>query len=118
LIGVPATAQGVPSGQPVVLWQVLFEQVDGQGSQAVLRFLAPQIAREGGSVGYDAAREDMDWLCETHGLPLAALPYVRADSAVVEMTDRALPRGQVDPEATRFFEVYSLADGTCAVDAF
>jgi hypothetical protein len=101
-----------------VLWQVLWEQVEGQGTQAVLRFLAPDIARDLGRVSFEAAQADMDWLCETHGLPVAALPYARSDSIVVALMDRPVARGAADPEATRFFAVYAVRDGRCTSERF
>ena len=99
-----------------MLWQVLWEQVAGQGTtQAVLRFIAPGI---GGEVGFDAAQADMDWLCQTHGVPVAALTYARSDEVVVSLMDRAIPRGETDPEATQYFSVYRVEDGACVPIGF
>ena len=113
----PATAQeGVPSGQAVVLWQVLWERIEGQGTQAVLRFIAPGIAADGYDFGL--AQGDMDWLCESHGLPMAALPYARSDSLVVTLMDRPVPRGTADPEAAQFFSTYRVDDGACLPEDF
>jgi hypothetical protein len=114
----PAEAQGVPSGQSVLLWQVLWERVEGDGTQAVLRFIAPAIARDGGTVGFDAAQADMDWLCETHGLPVAALPNARSDAIVVTLMDRPIPRGRTDPAATQFFSTYRVQADSCVASDF
>ncbi|MEO0861097.1 MAG: DUF6497 family protein [Pseudomonadota bacterium] len=111
-------AEGPPSGQPIVLWQVLWERVEGQGTQAILRFIAPEVARDGGSVDYDAAQTDMDWLCASHGLPVASLPSARSDSVVITLMDRPVPRGATDPEATQFFGVYALKNGMCVAEEF
>lgn len=113
-----AQAQAVPSGQPVVLWQVLWERVEGQGTQAILRFIAPEVARDGGSVGFEAAQGDLDWLCETHGLPVASLPYARSDSIVVTLMDRAVPRGVTDPDVTQYFGLYRVEDAECVAEDF
>jgi hypothetical protein len=96
-----------------VLWQVLWERVEGTGTQAILRFIAPSIARDGGTVGFDAAQADMDWLCRTHALPLLHLPAARADSVVVALMDRPVARGATDTTATRFFATYRIDAGTC-----
>ncbi|MEM8825175.1 MAG: DUF6497 family protein, partial [Pseudomonadota bacterium] len=113
----PAWAEGgPPSGQPIVLWQVLWERVEGAGTQAVMRFIAPQIAREGGSVDFDTAVLDMDWLCETHGLTLAGLPAAQSDSVVITLMDRPVPRGATDPAATQFFGTYLVDNGKCLPD--
>lgn len=117
-LAAPAAAQTVPSGQPVVLWQVLWERVEGQGTQAILRFIAPGVARDGGTIDFDAAQADMDWLCETHGLPVAALPYARSDSIVVTLMDRAVPRGVTDPDASQFFALYRVESGACEAEPF
>ncbi len=103
----------MPSGQSIVLWEVVWERVEGAGTQAVLRFIAPDVARDGGAVGADAALGDMDWLCATHGVPVAALPTARSDAVVVTLMDRPVPRGSVDPEATQYFGLYSIEGGDC-----
>lgn len=101
-----------------MLWQVLWERVEGQGTQAILRFIAPDIARERAKIDYDSAQADMDWLCQTHGLPVASLPYARSDSIVITLMDRAVPRGAADPEATQYFGLYRVEDGSCAPELF
>jgi hypothetical protein len=112
----PAAADDVPSGQAVVLWQVLWERVDGVGTQAILRFIAPGIA--GGAVDFETAQADMDWLCATHGVPLAELRYAQSDVVVVTLMDRAVPRGRTDPDATQLFATYRIEAGTCRPEAF
>lgn len=109
-----AAAQGVPSGQAVALWEVLFERAGG-GSQMVLRFIAPGIAE-----GYaeDAALEDLDWLCRAHAPPVAATPYARADSVVVTLMDRPVARGATDADAVQFFGVYTLDGADCVAEVF
>ena len=109
----PAGAQGVPSGQSLVLWEALWERVEGDAApQAVLRFLAPGIA-PGGGVAPEAALADLAWLCETHGLPMAALPYAPTGTVVITLMDRPVPRGTTDPEATQYFGLFALEDGAC-----
>jgi hypothetical protein len=114
----PAVADGLPSGQALVLWQVLWERVEGQGTQAIFRFIAPSIARETGEVDFDAAQADMQWLCETHGAPILALPAARADSVVISLMDRPVPRGVADRDATQFFSAYRVEDGECFLEDF
>ncbi|MFO6462863.1 DUF6497 family protein [Jannaschia sp. KMU-145] len=119
VLAAPAAAQDtIPSGQAVVLWQVLWERVDGQGTQAILRFIAPGVARDGGTVDFEAAQADMDWLCATHAVPIAALPHARTESVLVNLMDRPVPRGATDPEAQQFFTVYTIENGACSPEAF
>ncbi|WP_179381193.1 DUF6497 family protein [Jannaschia marina] len=116
--GPVAAQEQLPSGQALVLWEVVWERVAGTGTQAVLRFIAPGIAREGGTVDVEAAFEDLDWLCATHAVPLAELPASRADTVVVTLMDRPVPRGATDPEATQYFSVYSIENGECLPEDF
>ena len=108
-------AQGAwPSAQPLVLWEVVWERVEGAGTQAVLRFIAPEIARDGGTVDADAAFEDLAWLCATHAVPLADLPAAQADTVVITLMDRPVPRGATDPAATQYFAAFAVENGECS----
>jgi hypothetical protein len=99
----------------MVLWQVLWERVGGQGTQAVLRVIVPGAAEPGYA---DMVQDDLDWLCETHAAPLSALPAARSDEVVVTIMDRPVPRGATDPEARQFFGVYAMRDGACVPEGF
>jgi hypothetical protein len=103
-----------PSGQALVLWEVVWERVEATGTQAVFRFIAPAIARDGGTVDVDAAFADLDWLCATHAVPIAALPASQADTVVVTLMDRPVPRGSTDVAATQYFGVYTIENGECS----
>ena len=117
-VGGPVAADGLPSGKPIVMWEIVWERVEGAGTQAVLRFIEPAIARDGGTVDAQAAALDMDWLCATHGLPVAALPTARSGTLVINLMDRAVPRGTTDPEATQYFGIYAIVDGKCSPEIY
>ncbi|SDZ52792.1 hypothetical protein SAMN05444004_11938 [Jannaschia faecimaris] len=115
----PSAAQsGLPSGQAIVLWEVVWERVDSTGTQAILRFIAPGIAREVGTVDVDAAFADLDWLCATHAVPIASLPASHGDTVVITLMDRPVPRGETDPEATQYFGIYTIENGECSPSDF
>ena len=115
VLAAPAAAQeGAPSGQAMVLWEILWERTATEETQAVLRFIAPAVGAEADAPGPEAVQADMDWLCETHGRPLARLPYARTDVVVVSVMDRPVPRGATEPEATQYFGLYRIEDGGCA----
>lgn len=114
-----AAAQGVPSGQPLALWEIRWERVEGTDAvQVILRAIAPQIARDSGTVDYDGAQADMDWLCANHGLTLADMPYGRATQVIVNLMDSPIPRGQTNPSVTQFYSAYSIQDDTCIWEDF
>jgi hypothetical protein len=102
----------------MALWEVRWEVVQGApepAAQMVMRLIAPQIGAEDGP-GFEAALADMDWLCETHAAPLAALPYAQGETVIVNLMDRPLPRGATDPDAVQYFQTYRIADGTCEAE--
>ncbi|MFW8593507.1 DUF6497 family protein [Cribrihabitans neustonicus] len=109
-MGQPLSA--VPSGQVVTLSEVLLDDAPGE-VWARFRFIAPAIAREGGSLGHEEAAPDMDHLCRA-----LALPYLRANGltaarVVISLADRALPFGSRDSAATQFFETYRPDGAEC-----
>lgn len=115
-----ADAIAVPSGQPVTLAEVLLDEAPGQPDQtwARFRFLAPQIARGTGTVSYDTAAPDMDHLCGTLALPYLAEHGMTAARVVISLSDREVPFGAQDPEATQFFEAYRPDGAACMWEAF
>ena len=110
----------VPSGQPVSLAEVLLEDAPGQAGEtwARFRFVAPEIARETGTVSHDAAAPDMDHLCETHALPYLAEHGIAPARVVISLSDRMVPFGAQDAAATQFFEVYRPQNASCIWEAF
>ena len=111
-VATSALAVDVPSGQPVELQEVLVDQI-GVETWLRFRFVAPQIAREGGSVGYDLAGPDMTSLCDTLVIPYVAAYALKGDVIVISLADRAVEFGSTDPDTTQFFEAYRLENGTC-----
>lgn len=105
-----AQADGLPSGQPLALWQISWERMeDGRGLQLVIRAIAPEVA----ALGFDAAQADMDWLCATHGLAVTGLPHGAAAQVVVNLMERPIARGQSDPDVAQFFSVYRVEANAC-----
>jgi len=104
----------VPSGQPVTRLDILFEDHPEAGENwLVLRFLAPQIARDLDQIDYVRAAPDMDFLCHEIGLPVAAEFTGQIDLILVALLDRKLSRGTADAAATQFMSSYRLVDGAC-----
>ncbi|WP_342586142.1 DUF6497 family protein [Leisingera sp. ANG-Vp] len=107
----------VPSGQPVTLAEVLLDDAPGQ-TWVRFRFLAPEIARETGTVSYEAAAPDMDHLCETLALPYLAENGLTPARVVISLSDRMVPFGAQNPAATQFFEAYRPENASCMWEAF
>ena len=108
--GLAWAQDSAPSGQPLVLWELRWERIEGGDTvQLVIRALAPTL----GDLGYEKAQADMAWLCETHGRTIVSLPHAQADQVVVNIADRPVPRGKANPQAVQFFEVFALEDNRC-----
>ena len=116
LAATSALAVDVPSGQPVDLQEVLVDQM-GDETWLRFRFIAPQIARNGGTIGYDAAGPDMKALCDTLAIPYMAQYALTGDVIVISLADRAVEFGAADADATQFFDAYRLKNGTCIWEA-
>lgn len=112
LAATPALAVDVPSGQPVELQEVLVDQM-GVETWVRFRFVAPQIARDGGTVDHAVAAPDMSHLCTTLAIPYLTDQALAGDVIVISLADRPTEFGTADPDATQFFEAYRLQDGIC-----
>lgn len=108
----------VPSGQVVTLLGVITDVAGPYGLTARFRFLAPGIAREGGTVDAETAAQDMDFLCQTYALAKIASTGPQPAQIVISMSDVDVPFGETRPEATQLFNSYSIADGTCVWDIY
>lgn len=113
----PLAAQDTPSGQTVTLHEVLVDAV-GTESWLRFRFVAPQIARDGGDVTYAQAEADFQHLCDTVARPYVAQHGLVADVIVISLMDRPVAFGQADAAATQFFEAFRLPGDACIWEAF
>lgn len=117
----PAWAEesiAVPSGQPVTFHDVIWGEPGPAGLTARFRFIAPGIARDSGSVGFETAEADMRFLCESYALPRTEAMAPRPGQIVISLSDRPVEFGRATPEATQFFEAYSAEDGKCIWEGY
>lgn len=108
----------VPSGQVVTLVEVIMDTAGPNGLTARFRFLAPGVARMGGTVDAETAAADMDALCQDYALPRLAATGPQPAQIVISMSDLSVPFGETHPEVTQLFNSYSIADGLCVWDMF
>lgn len=108
----------VPSGQRVSLIEAIVGAPGPGGLTARFRFLAPEIAREAGRIGFAEAAPDMLYLCESYALPRLAEPGPEVAQVIISLSDRPVPFGQAAPEATQFFEAYRPEGGRCIWEGF
>ena len=112
-----AYAQDVPSGQVVALHEVLIDEVNAQ-NWLRFRFIAPQIARDGGGITFAQAEPDMAHLCQATAVPYMAEYGLSADMIVISMSDQIVEFGETNPDATQFFDAFRVENETCIWEAF
>ena len=103
----------VPSGQPITLQERLV--VPPENRILYLGFLAPALGGDYG-VSFERASTDMDVICESVGIREAGRLIgqgVRIDEVVVRLMERAIPYGEVDPDAAQFLNAYDISGGNC-----
>lgn len=79
----------------------------------VMRYIAPQIARQGGTLGYEDVSMGMDAICDGPGLAAVRAHESPVDQIVITVMDRVVERGQPSPEATQFISTYAVTEAGC-----
>lgn len=108
----------VPSGQLVTLHDVIWNAPGPEGLTLRFRFLAPAIARDTGSVDSETASYDMFHLCQSYALPRVLANTPLPSQIVISLSDRPVEFGVATPEATQFFEAYSIHEETCIWEGY
>lgn len=119
-MSLPASAQdiAVPSGQPVSFVELIQDDDGAEAGTWRFRFLAPEIARAGGTVALDVALDDMQAVCDVFVAPALARRNVTPRQIIISFADRAVEFGTTSPDATQFFEAFSLNGDACVWEGF
>lgn len=117
---VPGEDLGIelPSGQVVTLLETIWNTQGPQGLVTRFRFLAPEINPDTGSVGFEAAAGDIEWLCQNFALARVSDAGPMPSQIIISMEDRLVPFGEADPEAVQFFEAFRVENGACIWEVF
>lgn len=103
----------VPSGQTVNWLDTIQDAPGPEGLTVRHRFVAPAIAREGGTVTPEQAQQDMAFLCDSFAIPRLTATGPMPAQIVISLSDRPVPFGEPSEDATQFFEAYRPGDGIC-----
>lgn len=120
-VAAPALAEdmpAVPSGQAVTPLDVIRDAAGPAGLTLRFRFVAPAIAREGGTVDAEAALSDMQALCDGYVLPRLAEEPEAPAQVIVTLADRPTEFGQPAPEATQYFEAFRPDPAGCVWEVY
>ena len=107
----------VPSGLSVTFHEVIWNQ-PGQGLVYRFRFISPEIATRDYASDLEAMESDMAHLCQQYALPRIADTGPQPNQIVISLSDRPTKFGTPAPEATQFFEGYSIQDKNCIWEPF
>lgn len=111
-------AIAVPSRQVVTLQETIWNAPGPTGLVTRFRFVAPAIARDGGTVDFEAASADIVHLCQTYALERVVQSGAIPAQVIISLADQALPFGESAPDATQFFEAFRIENGSCIWEAF
>lgn len=116
---VPADAPiAVPSGQEVRYLDTVQAAPGTEGLTIRFRFVAPAIARDGGTIDPATAQGDMEALCNSFALPRLPAVGPQPGQIVISLSDREVAFGEPAPEVTQFFEAYVVEDSRCVWEPF
>ena len=108
----------VPSGQPVTLQDVIWGQPGAEGLTARFRFVAPEISQNGGSVGFEVAIVDMDFLCDSYALPrVLTQTGPKPSQIIVSFAEEPVEFGLIT-DAMQFIETYSFDSNRCIWEGY
>jgi hypothetical protein len=102
----------VPSGQPVVLQDVVWNAIGAQGFTLRFRFVAPEI-RSGGSVDFDTAVNDMQVLCADFARQRVTDFGGVPEQIIISMAEKPVAFGETLPDVVQFFEAFRIEGDTC-----
>lgn len=108
----------VPSGQRVTLQEVIADTPSPDAAIYRFRYLAPAIARAGGTMDFATSIGDMQHLCETYALQNMAAPLPAKVQVIVSFADMPVPFGETNPTVTQFFVAFSIEDSLCILEPF
>ncbi len=108
----------VPSGQEVRFLDTIHAAPGPEGLPQRFRFIAPAIARAGGTIDAETAQADMEALCNDFALPRLAQTGPVPAQVIIVLSDREVAFGEPAPEATQYFEAYSIDGDRCVWEPF
>ncbi|CUI78393.1 DUF6497 family protein [Cognatishimia activa] len=114
--GAMEVSPAVPSGLKFSLQEAFMDALQ-DGTQALrLRYVAPEIGTS--PYDYTGVADDFMSLCTDIGLPMLAESGQSADQVIVSFSNQETEFGVANPNATQYFEVFTLENDTCIWEAF
>lgn len=100
----------VPSNQPLELYEAII--VPPEQTILYVGLVAPMLAGDT-PVTFDRAARDMDALCDTLGLRLAAEAEAKISEVVIRLMDQPITYGETRPDVQQFSNAYDISSGAC-----
>lgn len=108
------TPIALPSGLTVTFLDVVTD-APGMGPAHRFRFVSTELDA---NQDYTTTEADMAHLCRAYALPRVESADPRPEAIVITLADRAVPFGEMAPEAVQFFEAYRPEGGECVWQGF
>lgn len=111
--GVRASDVSLTSGHAVELIEVIHEDAP---IVSRFRFLNEGIASQG--LSFEDIEPDLHELCERYALPRLAEEQRLPEQVVISISDRILPFGEISPDATQYFDAFTIEGARCMWEQF
>ena len=113
----PAQAAPIPlpSGHSAELIEAMWDDSAGAGTDLRLRFLSADLSP---GTEFQDVEIDLAMLCDAVALPILAETGREVGQIVISLSDRPVPFGETDPEATQHFDTFRPEGGACIWDGY
>ena len=105
-------AVATPSGRAVQALDVVTNAPGPKGATARFRFVVPGLTAE------DDPGADMEAVCNNYALPRIGGMVPAPQQIIIVFADRAVPFGEVSPDAVQVFEAYRVENDVCIWEMF
>ncbi len=113
--GIALAELAVPSGQPLVLDDVILEPDSGI---ARFRFIAPRLGGQEQVLTYSEVADDFVELCVAYALPALLENDWQATEIIITLSAEKVAFGESRPDTIQLFEAFRIEGEACVWDQF
>ena len=110
---VDAAPLNLPSGLTADLLEARWDDSAGAGTDLRLRFHTPDLSPD---TQFEDIEIDLAVLCDAIALPILAETGREVGQIVISISDRSVPFGETDPDATQHFDTFRPQGDACIWD--
>lgn len=106
----------VPSGHNVTLHEALTDTLPDGQNVLRLRYIIRELGGEG--AGYADVADDFQHLCNLQGIAIQQNEKLTLSQIIVSFANKETEFGVPNPDATQYFEAFSIENDTCIWEGF